>query len=299
MATKAKILRGVGGQYLLHNHQTEFTGLAMVRGILRQKQQAPLPGDIVVYEDSGDPDIPYVINSICERKNSLPRPRISNLDVLLITASSTLPAIDYYLLDRLCAYAYFHDIEPVLLLTKNDLEPDSETVAEFYRNYEPTGFPIFRTGLADGETLEHLATYLAGKNVAFAGQSGVGKSTLINRIFGIELMTVGKISHKGKRGKQTTRHVEFFPTAKAGYIADTPGFQTISLFDLQMQPAEFALGYPEIADSSEACRFRTCSHTGELGCVVAEKQLMHPARYERYCELYKQLVADIKRYSYK
>ena len=249
------------------------------------------------YQSSGDPDVPWVINDILPRRNVLPRPPISNLDILLVTVAATLPEIDYFLIDRLLAYAFFHQIEPILIVSKNDQNPLQENIDNFLANYRATGFKIFFTELTSELNIEEIKSAIAGKNVAFAGQSGVGKSTLINRLFGSQLMEIGQLSEKGKRGKQTTRHVELFPV-DGGYIADTPGFQTINLYDLQMSEDDFAAGYPEIKQYSDQCRFRSCRHMSEPDCAVKEHAGMHPDRYERYCQLRKQLAEEIKQRQY-
>lgn len=284
---QARILKGVGGQYELHRYEPPFRGISVPRGIFRKRNHAPLPGDLVTYESSGDPDIPWVITDIHERKNALIRPPMSNLDQLLITASAALPEPDYYLLDRLAAYAYRYHIEPVLLLNKLDRAAD-ETVAYFTEYYRKSGFKIFYLTIEENDDLRALREYIAGKIVAFAGQSGVGKSTLINRLFGEDIMHIGALSEKGKRGRQTTRHIELFPDGD-GYVADTPGFQTISLADLNMEGEDFAAGYPEIEEHRHACKFRSCRHINEPECALHDPEAMHPDRLARYQELREQL----------
>lgn len=288
---QAVILKGVGGHYHLHRFSPFFTGIAVPRGIFRKKNISPLPGDIVEYASSGDPDIPYVINKIMPRKNQLKRPPMVNLDILLITVSTVLPPPDFYLLDRLSAYAVMLSIKPFLLLTKMDLlDPNSLILNKIFDNYNPAKFPIYQLGFHKTEELKRLKKDISGQVVAFAGQSGAGKSTLTNRLFEQELMPTGKLSKKAGRGRQKTRHIELFPYANS-YVADTPGFQTINLEELDLDPNKFANSYPEIEYLSAYCRFNNCTHVHEPGCAVlnASEAEINPERLERYQFLRKEI----------
>ncbi len=287
---QAIILKGVGGQYLLHRYHPFFEGIATPRGIFRKHDISPLPGDIVEFSSSGDPDIPYVIDNILPRKNQLKRPPMTNLDVLLITLSTHLPEPDLFLIDRLLSYSEMIKIEPILLLTKTDLT-DAEKLVEkdLFENYQPAKYQILRFG-HDEDDLTLLKEIIKGKVVAFAGQSGVGKSTLINRLFDETKMLTGKLSEKAGRGKQTTRHIELFPYAES-YVADTPGFQTVDFEQLNIKPQDFANSYPEIAKLSTQCKFNNCTHEHEPKCAVlnAERSMIHPERLKRYQVLRKEI----------
>lgn len=279
----AIILKGVGGQYTLHRYHPFFQGIATPRGIFRKHELKPLPGDFVEYAESGDPDIPYVIENILPRKNQLIRPPMSNLDVLLITLSTYLPEPDLYLVDRLLTYAVFLHIEPILLLTKMDLKDTERNIEErILKNYQPAKFPIYKFG-HDDDDLKLLRLEIKDKVVAFAGQSGVGKSTLINRLFGEKRMLTGHLSEKAGRGKQTTRHIELFPFGQS-YVADTPGFQAIDFSQLEINPFELANTYPEIKTLAKNCKFNNCTHTHEPQCAVlnAKSDQIYPERLERY-----------------
>lgn len=295
---EAVILKGVGGQYLLHRYQPEFQGLAVPRGIFRKNNQTPLPGDRVVYADSGDPDIPYIIDQILPRKNELKRPPMANLDLLLITISAALPEADLFLVDRLIAYALFLKIQPVLLLTKLDLAGlDSDAYQTIQNNYRQTGLKIIELARGLEDELDRLKDLISGQLVAFAGQSGVGKSTLLNRLFGQDLMETGDLSKKVGRGKQTTRHIELFPYRNS-YIADTPGFQTINFDQIQISPEEFTASYPEFKNLAGDCRFSNCSHSHEPGCkvITASADQIFPERLKRYQILRKEIEEAMGRY---
>lgn len=277
---QAVIIKGVGGHYVLHRFRPFFSGIAVARGIFRKNNISPLPGDIVQYSKSGDPDIPYVIDKILPRKNQLKRPPMANLDVLLITVSTHLPAADFFLVDRLISHCILLNIEPVLLLTKIDLAENRQLILD---NYLPTKLKIYELGNQKEDDLVKLKSYIKGLSVAFAGQSGAGKSTLINRIFEQEKMLIGDLSEKVGRGKQTTRHIELFPDEQS-YIADTPGFQTIQFEQSELSEGAFANSYPEIKLLSGKCKFKNCTHSHEPGCAVknATENEIYPDRLKRY-----------------
>ena len=286
---QAVILKGVGGQYLLHRYKPYFEGVAVPRGIFRKDEMSPLPGDIIQYSSSGDPDVPYVIDKILPRKNSLIRPPMANLDMLLITVSLELPKADFFLIDRLLSYAVLLNIEPILIFTKYDLidnQSEKKSYAELIANYKPTNFPIFIVGKNYDNDLKNLKNLIKNQVVAFAGQSGVGKSTLLNRLFDKEVMLTGDLSSKAGRGRQTTRHIELFPYEDS-YIADTPGFQAISLTDLDLEPQDFTNSYPELKKLAINCQFNNCTHRHEPKCAVlaATSEEIHPERLKRYNQL--------------
>lgn len=286
----ARILRAVGGQYLLADGE-EFGGIAAARGIFRRDGIVPTPGDLVVYESSGDPDVPWVINEILPRHNYLLRPALANLDRLLITVAAAEPAADYFLIDKLITVCLVNDIEPILIVTKNDLVAAGED--RFGPVYRAAGISIYYTALNDQKAHTEIRNLLPGQLVSFAGQSGVGKSTLLNQLFGDEMMETGGISTKIGRGRHTTRHVELFPYL-GGYLADTPGFSTLELPDLGITSENIERGYPEISAVSDRCRFAGCRHMGDLGCAVTE-EVIHPDRLERY-RFFREQLDKIKPY---
>ncbi len=298
MEANGLIIRGVGGQYWIDDYSGREPRAAKALGIFRLDGIKPLAGDKITFIETGDPLVPLQITAVHERHNSLPRPPVANLDGLIITFSLQDPAPDRYLIDKLLIVCAAHDIDPILVLTKTDqLQPKDEAEADILlAPYINAGFTVLRTGFDQSKGREELRQLLKGRVVAFAGQSGVGKSTLLNELFGTELMETGEISAKAGRGRHTTRHVELFPYAD-GYIADTPGFSSLDLETLQVTPEAVVAAYPEIAAAEGRCRFSDCRHTGEAGCAVAFDQV-DAGRLERY-RYFRVLVDSIKLYEQK
>ncbi|MBP1757305.1 MAG: rsgA [Firmicutes bacterium] len=280
----ARILKGVGGQYLLAGSNGDFA-MASARGLFRKDGQTPTPGDLVEAEASGDPDLPWRIKTILPRRNFLIRPTVANLDSLIITLSATDPAPDFQLADKLLTICMVHQIEPILCITKTDLPDNQADIVEHI--YAKTGITIIRTNPNDLVSHERLRQLLQGRVVSFAGQSGVGKSTLLNQLFGDERMATGAVSDRIGRGRHTTRHVELFPYA-GGYLADTPGFTSLELSDLGVRGQDLVAGYPELERIEGQCKFVGCRHLGELGCAL-NHDTIDPDRLSRYRQFREEL----------
>jgi ribosome biogenesis GTPase len=280
-----RILRGVGGLYWVDGQDGAILQ-ASARGLFRKNREVPTAGDLVDCEPSGDPDRPWSIRHIHPRRNFLVRPAVANLDGLVITVSATDPPPDFMLVDKLLAISYINGIEPLLVLTKTDLTEDTTDLLQPYR---PVGCLILETAPQDETGVAAFEQWLAGKTACLAGQSGVGKSTLMNRLHGETVMSVGSISERIGRGRHTTREVVFFPVA-GGYLADTPGFSTLELPDIGINGDQLADGYPEIRQVRDQCHFNDCRHIGEPGCAVSGSEI-DPERLERYRQLRSQLDA--------
>jgi ribosome biogenesis GTPase len=281
---RAVIVRGIGGQYTLHRHDPPFLGLAWLRGALRLSDIRPLVGDHVTFSEANDPDVPYVVDEILKRKNVSLRPAVANIDQLLITVSIAGPSPDELLVDRLIVYARSESIEPVLLINKIDLigrRRPRLTLERLRDNYRRAGLQIFELGLTETEDLGMLKEYVTGKVVAFAGQSGAGKSSILNRLFGEEKSQIGEISQKIARGRHTTRETTLFPVSGGGYVADTPGFSVLSLGAYDLDFRDLQQGYAELSLLSDHCRFADCRHDGDEGCMLDEC-LIPPDRLSRY-----------------
>lgn len=252
------------------------------KGIFRKRGISPLPGDVVTLEtDAGS----AVIAQIAPRKNVLVRPPVANLDLLFIVASTTEPAPNYLVLDKMCAIAVDKGITPVLIATKTDLA-DAAELCEVYRT---SGIRLILTSPDGREELAEIRALIKGRLCAFTGNSGVGKSTLLGRLLPDISFETAEISKKLGRGRHTTRQVEFYP-AFGGLVADTPGFSS-----LEMEHANVILkenlqyAFPEFAPYVAECRFTGCSHRTEKGCAVraaVEAGEIGRRRYEDYLAMY-------------
>lgn len=302
-----KIVKGVGGKYtVLAADGARYT--ARARGAFRHAQISPEVGDDVTLriEENGD----AYIESIGARRNLLIRPPMANLDILFITAAAAKPAPVLSTLDKLSAICVHGGILPVFVITKCDLDPAGG--ARIAALYEKSGFPAFTLrGLGDGAgdggdadesgdaagldpaevaaLRAFLAENLPGKTAAFAGASGIGKSTLLNLLFPALALATGSISEKIERGRHTTRHVELFE-ADGGLVADTPGFSMLDFmrFDF-MKVGDLADAFPDFAPYLGKCRYTKCTHLCEDGCAVCEAVAcgdIERSRHDSYVELY-------------
>ncbi|MBQ4556684.1 MAG: ribosome small subunit-dependent GTPase A [Clostridia bacterium] len=287
MKQSGKIIKGVGGKYTVKCGGELFT--ARARGVFRHEQISPEVGDNVTLriENEGD----AYIEDIAERKNLLIRPPMANLDYMFITASAARPAPIPATLDKLSAICVHSDIIPVFVITKCDLDREiGEKLAAMYRH---SGFTVFTLSAEDGEGIEELRSFLSenlkDKTAAFAGASGIGKSTLLNAIFPDLSLATGGISEKIARGKHTTRHVELFE-AFGGMIADTPGFSMLDFMRFDFMTAEdLPYAFPEFEEHLGRCRYKKCTHLCEDGCAVVEALHsgdIEASRHESYVELY-------------
>jgi ribosome biogenesis GTPase len=281
-----RILKGVGGNYqILLDSGGEIT--AKPRGILRKDNSVPYPGDFVDVSFTNDEVTQYNIDHIHERTSFLIRPAIANLDSIILTCSAAEPKPDCFLLDKLIIICIKAGVRPVICITKADL--DREEAERIGRQYSLAGLQIFKVGKTD-EYLSgfgEMEQWLSGKTVSFAGPSGVGKSTLLNRIMKQHFMNTGAISEKIGKGKHTTRHSQIFACG-SGYLADTPGFSSLELQDLDVTGDDVLAGYPEIAESDGECRFADCRHIGEAGCSI-DLDRIDPERLSRYRQFRNQM----------
>ena len=287
------IVKGVGGSYEIHL-LGEGIVLAKPRGIFRKDKITPTIGDHVEIEPSGDPDAPFMICRILPRKNLMIRPSVANVDILILTISPREPQPDFKLLDKLLILCAKQEIMPVIWLTKTDL--DAVEVDRIRTIYQGAGYQVFSSSLDEPLDYEFIGPLFHGNTVGFAGQSGVGKSTICNILTGYASMKVGAVSERLHRGKHTTRHVELFPV-EDGYLMDTPGFSSLELTDIGLEADDVQYGYPELKRIEGKCRFQDCRHIGELGCAI-DDALIDPDRLLRYREFVALLIKN-KSYSTK
>lgn len=281
------LVKQIAGFYYVEAGDTVYECRA--RGIFRRQGQTPLAGDRV--EISANPDGTGVLEAICDRKNSLIRPPLANLDRLWIVSSYCTPAPNPLLIDKLIAIAEDKGIEPALIFSKSDLGDFSEW-QEIYRN---AGFLVCVVSSVTKEGLPQLKKELSGRISAFTGNSGVGKSSLLNALYADLNLVTGAVSEKLGRGRHTTRQAELFKLPEGGYIADTPGFSSLDLEKTEMVHKEnLVLAFRDFLPYLGQCRFTSCSHTGEKGCAVREAVdggKISVSRYESYCSMYRDVKA--------
>ncbi len=276
------IIKGIAGFYYVNT----AVGLleTKAKGIFRKRGLTPLAGDVVDLEEQ---DGSWVISGIRERKNSFVRPAVANVDVFFLIVSTTQPVPSTRVIDQLLTIAIDKGAQVVLVVTKTDL-CDGADLVQMYRE---SGIPAIEANAVTGEGVEEIRSRIAGNVCVFCGNSGVGKSTLLNAILpGIQLET-GEISKKLGRGRHTTRQVELFETC-GGLVADTPGFSSLDLERAAPIPKEnLQYAFPEMEPYLLQCRFTGCSHTCEKGCAVrqaVEDGKITQSRYQSYQMMYEQ-----------
>lgn len=285
---QGKIIKGIGGFYYVETADGVFECKA--RGSFRKQKITPMVGDDV--EISVRQQGENTIDTISERKNFLLRPPLANLDRLFIVSSIVEPSVSVYNIDKLTAIAQRKGIESIIVFTKTDLKADYEEYADIYRK---AGFKTFLCG-KDKSGADEIRDLLKGKISAFTGNTGVGKSTLLNLIEPSLNLPTGKTSKKLGRGRHTTRHCELFKVA-GGYVADTPGFSAID-FEKSERILKNDLPYcfKDFLEYLGQCRFNSCSHVSDKGCAVCqavEEGKISESRHNSYIQMYNE-VKDIK-----
>lgn len=282
------LIKAVGGFYYVLCDGCEYECKA--RGSFRKSGDSPVVGDRVTISV---PDDGFAsIEEILPRRNKLKRPALANVDVLIIVCSTVDPDPNFTVIDKMTAAAINSNMTPVIVVSKNDLKSGNE-IARIYKN---SGFPVFLCSPDDDEESERLKNYLKGKTAAFTGNSGVGKSTLINRIFPQLQLQTGQISRKLGRGRHTTRAVELFEIDGC-FVADTPGFSTVDLQKYEIiDKTQLQYCFPEFEKYIGECKFTSCSHTCEKGCRILQAVQdgdIEPSRHKSYVSMYNE-VKDIK-----
>lgn len=255
------------------------------KGILKFRSSKILVGDIVEVNNG-------MVEKIHSRKNEFIRPPIANIDQLIIVVAAKNPKPDLELLDKQLLMAEKNHVLPIICINKIDL---SEDYAEIIKTYEQIGYQVITTDAKNGQGIEKLATILQTKVTAFTGNSGVGKSALTNNIFKENITEEGETSKKAEKGKHTTKFVELYKIAEKTYIADTPGFSTYEIKDIDCN--ELDKYYLEFLPYIPSCEFRGCAHIKERKCGVktaVEDKKIDKGRYERYCSFYQKIKENKK-----
>ena len=294
MTMQGKIMKGIAGFYYVH---VVGSGVyeCKAKGIFRKDGVKPLVGDNVEMEITHEKDMEGNIIRVLPRKNELVRPAVANIDQALVVFAVTKPKPHFNLLDRFLVMMETKEIPAILCFNKADIAGDAE-IAGLKAVYENCGYPLIFTSAKKEENIDRLKELLQGKTTAVAGPSGVGKSSLINRLQSGVKMETGSISRKIERGKHTTRHSELIMLGDESYIMDTPGFS--SLYAGNMEKEDLKYCFPEFAPYEGKCRFNGCGHIHEPGCAVkqaADEGKIHRIRYEDYVMMYREL-QERKRY---
>ena len=276
-----RILRSLSGFY---DVETD-TGMVTCRGrgALRKGGSSPLTGDLVeisVEHGKG------MVDRILPRTNSFVRPAVANIDTLVIFAANVNPVTEPFLIDRVAAIAGDQNVPVVLCVNKCDLDPGLDLV----RIYENAGFTVIRTSAETGEGVEELKALLHGKLTAFTGNSGVGKSSILNRLCPELALATGEVSEKLGRGRHTTRHVQLYRLGENTYVADTPGFSSFDTDQMEIILKEnLQYSFPDLGPYLGSCQFSDCTHRKEPGCAVreaVEQGKIEKTRYDSYLKLY-------------
>lgn len=283
------IIKGIGGFYYVEAADG-IVYECKARGVFRKEKITPLAGDRV--EITVESNNKNSIDKILERRNFFKRPPIANIDTLVIVSSVCDPRPNLLIIDRLTAVASYKNVEPIIVFTKDDLQ----SANEFVKIYTNAGFKIFAVSNETGEGIEKVKSIIDGGVTVFTGNSGVGKSSLINRMYPDFCLETGEISRKLGRGRHTTRHVELFKVG-SGYIADTPGFSSLDFETNDLiKKDELAFCFPDFTDYIGSCRFSTCAHVNDKGCSLVEAVKngdVERTRHESYVTMYNE-VKDIK-----
>ncbi len=286
-------MKSIGGFYYVRCGKTEYECKA--RGSFRKRGSSPVVGDRVRITVPNDGFC--AIEEILPRKNKLLRPALCNIDALVIVCSTVDPLPNFTVIDKMCAAAVNNRMEPVIVVTKNDLQ-NGDAVARIYRH---AGLRVFQCSPGDTEEARRLLEFLQGKVTAFIGNSGVGKSTLLNMLFPTLSLQTGQISEKLGRGRHTTRVVELFEL-EGCFVADTPGFSTVDLQRYEIiDKDELQYCFPEFEQYLGQCRFTSCAHVCEKGCRVLQALSdgdIEKTRHASYVAMYNE-VKDIKHWQLK
>jgi ribosome biogenesis GTPase len=301
------IVKALSGYYYVLPEETKLKKSATIqcraRGVFKNRGISPLVGDQVMYEltENGE----GIVNEILPRSSELIRPPIANAQVAVLVFSVTEPALNLNLLDKFLVHIEHSGLEAVLCFTKYDLlDPstdkglkEADEIQRIWKLYEQIGYQVIITSAKRKEGIEELLERLKNAISVFSGQSGVGKSSLLNAMIGGLVLETNAISQKLGRGKHTTRHVELLPLDAGGFVADTPGFSQLDFMEIEAE--ELSSCFKEFAVLAEDCRFRGCLHLHEPGCKVkeaSEQGIVAISRLDNYLMFLQEIKERKRRY---
>ncbi|WP_040948599.1 ribosome small subunit-dependent GTPase A [Gorillibacterium massiliense] len=295
---KGSIVKALSGYYYVQPDEKETAGTIQcrARGIFKKNKITPLVGDRVMFSltENGE----GMVDEILPRRSELIRPPVANVELAVLVFSVTRPVLNLQLLDKFLVHIESAGLETIIVLTKADLLEDGEDPGENeLKPYREMGYDIYLTSVRAGIGVEEVRSRLIGTTSVFSGQSGVGKSSLLNAIVPGLTLETNEISNKLGRGKHTTRHVELIPLDEGGRVADTPGFSQLDFMELEAE--DLGNCFREIRELSEHCRFRGCLHLHEPNCAVqeaVEDGKVARSRYDNYLQFLSEIRERKRRY---
>lgn len=285
--TKGIIINNVSNMYQVEVDNNIINCNA--RGKLKKENIIPVVGDIVEIEIIDKEKLLGIINNIQSRKNYIKRPKMANLSQIIFVVSIKMPKTDLLLLDKQIAYAEYKGLKPIICINKIDLD-EEKTAQKIEDTYKNIGYTVIRTVANQGIGVSSIIDILKNNITAFSGNSGVGKSSLINSLFSDNLTQEGLISDKNKRGKNTTTSVKLYKLNDDSYIADTPGFSSFEINEIESK--DLYKYFKELKEYDNTCEFIGCSHIKEEKCGIKQalkEGKISKDRYERYCKIYNEL----------
>ncbi|OLO40846.1 ribosome small subunit-dependent GTPase A [Alkalihalophilus pseudofirmus] len=291
---EGRIVKALSGFYYVHNEEGMFQ--CRGRGVFRNQNIKPLVGDFVHFEAENRTD-GYILD-IFERENEMIRPPIANIDQAILVFSALEPDFSPLLLNRFLVHIEAHYIEPLICISKVDLLDDikQEKIIKYKSDYESIGYQVIMTSIETKEGIGNVIPFLKDKVTVIAGQSGVGKSSLLNTLHPELNIETNEISTHLGRGKHTTRHVELLAVGE-GLVADTPGFSSLDFVGIEAE--DLSLYFPEMKERMGACKFRGCTHTSEPKCAVkaaVEAEDILEYRYVHYLQFLDEIKSQKRRY---
>jgi ribosome biogenesis GTPase len=278
------IIKALSGFYYVRSGESLVTCRAP--GKFRYQKITPMVGDYVEIQEHVDGI--SMLERILPRKNEFQRPMIANIDQMVIVASGAAPVTEPFLIDQMCSIVEGRSCEPIICINKWDLVQ----AEELYEIYKTAGFTTVKVSALNGVGIQELRQHLQGKISAFTGNSGVGKSSLLNALDSHYHIKVGEVSNKLGRGRHTTRHIELFELEGGGFIADTPGFSAFDAEKMEPRPSqELEFAFREFEPYLDHCQFSGCSHVKEKGCAILQalkEGEINPSRHASYVHLFEQ-----------
>ncbi len=284
---KGRIISNVSNTYDVEDFGRSAIVRCIPRGKLKNDNIIPVVGDEVEFEYQNESA--GIINQILERKNYIKRPRISNITQMIFVLSMKMPKPDLLLLDKQLAFAEYNNIQSIICLNKIDLEKDDK-INDIFDIYSKIGYKVIKSNAQTQEGIQQICECLENNITVFSGNSGVGKSTLINGIFKENVTLEGVISNKNKKGKNTTTSIKLYKINDKSYIADTPGFSTFDIYEIESK--NLANYYIDLVRYIEDCEFIGCTHIKEENCGIKKalsENKISKQRYESYCKLFNEL----------